>query len=180
METISDFHGEFKKVIFLDIEGPLVTHRSILQYTDMSISRHYSGGGRNPDWWKFMDLCAVGLVYKLAVDYKAQIVLTSTLKKDKYTYHGLIKAAPEWLSEEATSYLSTAITGDRSTREEEIQDFIRTCEVEKYVVIDDRRLDIPNLLWCNPRDGFLYDQWFQGMLYLADDPSQVVPPAIYL
>lgn len=168
---------EYNKVIFLDIEGVVVTHRSILVQHCVERGETYHGG--RSGWHRFIDPIAIGLIYKLAKDYRAQIVLTSTLRGLSHTYSGLCAVAPHWL-EDATELLSFEHTRHASSREEEIEDFIRLHNVNKYVVIDDRRLHSSSFVWCNPRDGFTYDNYHQSRVFLADEPGHVAPELIFL
>lgn len=169
--------NQFAKVIFLDIEGVVVTHRSILFQHCPEKGEHYRGG--KPGWHRFIDDIAMALVYKLAVDYDAQIVLTSTLKGHPNTYAGLCCAVPIWL-EDPTMYLAEEYTEHMSSREDEIRAFIKKHNVEKHVVFDDRDLLIPNFIQCDPCEGITYANYHSAKFFLTDNSKEVTHEAIYL
>jgi HAD domain in Swiss Army Knife RNA repair proteins len=167
---MTDANNSFRKTIFLDIEGVVVTHRSILVQPSPKRSETYHED--RTGWHRFIDKTAMGLVYLLARDFGAQIVLTSILRGKTDTYSGLCEVAPPWV-EDATAFVANEHTDKLGSREDGINLFIRENKVDKYVVIDDRNLKIKNFVWCNPRDGFSYDNYQQSRLFLADDPSTV-------
>jgi HAD domain in Swiss Army Knife RNA repair proteins len=169
--------NKFEKVIFLDIEGVIVTHRSILVQHSPKHGETYHGGELG--WHRFIDKTAMGLVYLLARDFKAQIVLTSTLRDKPETHTGLCAVKPHWL-DDPYDLLSQEVTTHLRTREDEIKKFIALHKVEKFVVIDDRKLTIDKFVWCNAYDGFSYDCYQQSKMFLADDLTTVKHEAIYL
>ena len=146
---------------------------------------HYRGA-RVPGWEIFIDFSAMALVYQLAKDYNCLIVVISTLRRDPYLREGLLLAAPLWAKEEngegsiAFNLLSPFITGNNNTREEEILTFVAKHNVEKYVVIDDRKLDTEFLVHVSPGDGFTLDAFYKAGDMLADENHPVVNHAIFL
>ena len=174
--------SEFYKVIFLDIEGVVVTHKSILfNHTEDNPYR----GARKANWSGYIDRLCLGLVYKLAHDYKAQIVVTSTLRKDKYCHTGLLSVAPTWLNMitseiSALDYLSNAVTEHRSNREEEIAKFVEDFEVKQYVVFDDRALKCPNFVQVSPYDGLSLFDYNSAKPFLLDAGEEIKYEGIFL
>lgn len=169
--------NKYHKVIFLDIEGVVVTHRSIVRQHCPTKGEFYRGGYNG--WHRFIDREGMAMVYKLAVDYDAQIVLTSTLRNAPETYSGLCAVTPIWL-EDPTEYLSSEVTVQGKTREGEIRSFIVEHKVEKYVVLDDRDLKTGAFLQCNPEDGVTFDIYCKAKRFLADDPDSIRDESIFL
>lgn len=158
--------SKIPRVIFLDIEGVVVTHRSVIvainnskiTYPNDTSMQHYTGA-TNSEWHRFIDKDALGLVFYLAKEMECQIVLTSTLRFQEHVHYGLLKAAPDFAKggvngEAADHYLSFCVTERLQSREDEIRKFIKDHGVEDYVVLDDRRLQIDNFVEVNPLEGF--------------------------
>ncbi len=139
--------AKIERVIFLDIEGVVVTQRSLhCAFADVPPEiRPYTGADES-GWHEFIDKPALALVYQLARERGAQIVLTSTLRTDKYVHLGLLTAAPNWAKgpngDEADQYLSFEVTPKLGYRVLEIRTFIEKHGVESFCVIDDTILDI--------------------------------------
>jgi hypothetical protein len=169
--------GEFHKVIFLDIEGVIVTHKSILY--NHTPDRPYRGA-RTPVWNSYIDQLCLGLVYKLAMDFAAQIVVTSTLRNDKYCHTGLLASSPPWLGDNAGDYLSTQVTEHRGSREEEIALFVEKFKVTQYVVFDDRDLECPNFIRVDQYDGLSLHNYNKAKQFLADEGAEIKYEGIYL
>jgi len=68
------------KAIFLDLEGIIVTHRSILAQTAPHLGERYSG--KAVGWARFVDDLSMRLVIRLAVLSHSKIVITSTLRSN--------------------------------------------------------------------------------------------------
>ena len=177
--------NEFEKVIFLDIEGVVVTHKSILfNHTPDNPYR----GARVPMWHHYIDKLCMGLVYLLAKDYAAKIVLTSTLRSDKYVHTGLLAVAPPWLNSLlavdpevcALDLLSTAVTEHRSSREEEIAKFVEDFAVKQYVVFDDRALKCPNFIQVDQYDGIRMRDFKKAKYLLVSEGQEIEHEGIFL
>jgi hypothetical protein len=167
----------YDKVIFLDIEGVIVTHRTILDKTTDHL--HYHGGRMN--WEQFIDTGAMSLIWRIAVKHNAVIVLTSTIRFEKLTISGLLSSKPDWLDlHTAISYLSTEVTEKYGTREEQIRAFVQAHGTKKFVVIDDRELEIENFIGVNPRDGFSMANYYEAQHHIADDPTTICGEPIFL
>jgi len=169
---------KIETVIFLDIEGVVVTHETIIVNTDLSNGKLYKGN--SPFMHRYVDKIAIGLVYKLAVDFKAKIVLTSTLRHLPYTHGCLWACAPTWCKDGAPNLLITETTLRLSKREEEIAEFVARHQVERYVVLDDKYLVCPNFVSVDPTTGFGYREYQEAKRFLAKEESQVSLEAIYL
>ena len=169
--------NEFDKVIFLDIEGVIVTHRSIIVQHDDASGERYHGG--RAGWHRFIDNIAMGLVYKLAHDFNARIVLTSTLRGMFETIPGLWAVAPHWCKD-PTEYVATAHTEFLDTREAGITKFVKDFGVRKYVVFDDTHLTCPNFIRCKPSNGIDYSVYQDAKPFLAEDEETLQYEAIFL
>lgn len=181
MNNESDYNdalSEFHKVVFLDLEGVVVTHKSILyNHTPDNPYR----GARVPNWNQYIDRCCLGLVYRLAMEFAAQIVLTSTMRNDKYVHTGLLALPPVWMSMDNTlDYMSSAVTEHRGSREEEIQKFVEDFEVKKFVVFDDRELKIKNFVLVNPHDGISMRNFNKAKEFLIDEGQEIKYEGIFL
>jgi hypothetical protein len=167
------------KAIFLDIEGVVVTHRSVL--FSHTKTDHYHGA-RNREWYKFIDPLAMGLIYRLARDYGAQIVLTSTLRNDEFVMEGLHKVAPPWLPEgTADQFFAAEVTSKLDSREAEIQAYIKKHGVERYVVFDDRELSMgDHFIQINQYDGITMQDFNDGKILLLNEGEQSIQEHIYL
>lgn len=151
------------RVIFLDIEGVVVTHRSLIveitnaQMFEDGVMRNYTGA-TNAKWHRFIDKHALGLVFFLAKEMECQIVVTSTLRFQQFVHLGLLEAAPLFAKgrygNEADKYMSFCVTDKLGKREDEIRKFVADHNVQEYVVLDDRGLQIENFVQVSPYEGF--------------------------
>ena len=172
-----------RKAIFLDIEGVVVSHRTIIAYSDLPNDVHYSGG--NEGWLQFVDPVAMALVFRLAKTFGAYLVLTSTLRFKPNVVTDLIKLRPCYVSEEeAVEMFSLGVTGrtasTRNDREGEILDFVENNRLLRYVVIDDRNLDMGNFVNCNSASGITYNNYQDAKEFLVNDNEEIHYEAIYL
>ena len=170
--------SKIPRVIFLDIEGVVVTHRSLIvalnnakiAYPDNTSLQRYTGA-TDAGWHRFIDKDALGLVFFLAREMECQIVLTSTLRSQEHVHYGLLQAAPEFAKgpngDEADQYLSFSVTERLRSREDEIRQFIADHGVEDYVVLDDRRLQIDNFVEVRPLEGFSVADCHDAKLLLS-------------
>ena len=162
----------YDKVIFLDIEGVIVTHRTILDKT----TKHLKYVGGTIGWERFIDTGAMSLIWRIAQKYNAVIVLTSTLRYQPLTIPGLLNSLPDWLSlDDALAFLSSEVTSRGDIREEEIRAFITKHKVQRFVVIDDRDLEIEHFVQINAYDGFRMKDYYQAQSYFTDEPIQGEP-----
>jgi hypothetical protein len=172
-----------RKAIFLDIEGVIVSHRTIIAHSDLINGVHYSGG--NAGWLQFVDTVAMALVFRLAKSFGAYIVLTSTLRYKPNVIEDLITLRPCYVSEnEAREMFSLGVTGRtssmRNDREGEILTFVEQHKLLRYVVIDDRNLDMGNFVNCNSASGITYNNYQDAKEFLVNDDEEINYEAIYL
>lgn len=171
--------GKNYTAIFLDIEGVIVSHRTIIAHSDLPNGIHYHGGSEN--WTTFIDTAALGLIYRLAKDFSAKIVLTSTLRFKRGIVNDLIALRPSYVSsEEAIAMFSLGVTERLGMREDEITIFAKENGVTKYVVIDDRTLSIGNFVNVNQSVGFSYDDYQDSKVYLLSEGEVAKYESIFL
>ena len=175
--------SKIPRVIFLDIEGVVVTHRSLIVAINNARAKHNGDatdtsmqnytGATNAYWHRFIDKDALGLVFFLAKEMECQIVLTSTLRFQEHVHFGLLAAAPEFAKgpngDEADQYLSFSVTERLNRREDEIRHFIADHGVEDYVVLDDRDLQIDNFIRVSPFEGFSVSDCSDAKFHLAKE-----------
>lgn len=169
--------------VFLDLEGPIVTHRSIIvNSTDDSPYQ----GDRTFRWVQFVDHTSLALVLQLCNDFKAEIVLTSLLRSNQRIVSQLYMLCHE-LSEQMkidNPFDSRVTEHMQSQREKEILHFVKENEVKKWVAIDDKGLDLKNFVRVDPREGITWDAYQRCKPFLFDeetmDEKLARPEAIYL
>lgn len=168
-------HPPFKTAIFLDLEGVVVTHASIIA----ALSSEGSYGSRSDGFQFFMDMVSFKLVCRLAQLAQADIVLTSTLRTDPGVcskVHQLISryfdsARPGTINHGFMPHFD--VTRNLGEREDEIKSFMTAFGTERYLVIDDRKLDIPNFVRIEPKQGFTYkDYQASKQILLPEDHPQ--------
>ena len=166
------------KIIFLDLEGVVVSHKTILLNTghDQSYMSH------DANWARFVDKLAIQLIFRLADEFDANIVLTSTLRSNPKIIEAVNRLWTEWYADADLIY---GVTGRSSSREQEIADYLiaqrKTDDpVDYFVVIDDRRLTTSNFVQTDPREGFSYANYQECRTLLADDGVQLKPDLIFL
>ncbi len=170
---------DYESVIFLDIEGVIVTNKTIILNTDLESGLHYHGGRRH--WEKFIDKTALGLVGKLAMDNEAKIVISSTLRGMSHTWSGLYTTLEKLFPDSDTeSYLAHEHTEFLGSREKDIMAFVRRHSVERYVIFDDADFEHPHLVHVNPLDGLSYDNYQAARHFLVKPPAEVNPDVIFL
>lgn len=156
----------YPKVIFLDIEGVIVTHRSIIVNHDLKSNSTYRGG--RPGWDKFIDKLALGLVVTLAKEYGAKIVVTSTLRGMPGTLPGLRLAAPHWCTPtDLEDFLCEEHIEFLDTKEEGIAAFVAKHDVLSYVVFDDCIVKCSNFIRVNGHDGLTWEDYQVAKEYLT-------------
>lgn len=175
---MSETRNPYDKVIFLDIEGVIVTHCSIIVNHCPEKQQTYHGG--RAFWWHFIDKNAMGLVYMLAREYGAKIVLTSTLRGMSHTLVGLEAVAPIWAADDPYEYLSTEHTKFLNSREREIAEFVARNKVRKYVVFDDNPLACPNFILTNAWNGLSYEEYQEAKVCLADTGQEVNQELVFI
>jgi hypothetical protein len=157
------------KAIFLDIEGVIVSHRSILVQTSQEHGEMYTSS--SPGWHRFVDSVAMRLVIDLAMRSDSKIVLTSTLRDEPNIVAALegmcMRYASHKSKDEDGTDLIAGVTGHGSCREQEIAGYVHNHDVSQYVVLDDRRLSCPNFVWVDPREGLTYANFQQCKPFLA-------------
>lgn len=168
------------KIIFLDIEGVIVSHRSIVLNTNIEKKEFYDS--RSNGWHRFVDPLSIGLVFKLAEDFGAKIVLTSTLRTDPKIVSALDHM---WLKRNEDADHIYGHTGHSGSREDEIMDSINNLAksgviVSHKVVIDDRMLDISDFVRTDPHEGFTYANYVECRRHLTDNPATLKPELIFL
>ena len=71
-----------QRIVFLDLEGVVVTHKSILATHLLALAGAkidgYTGGG--PDWANYVDRVAYAMILRVCQKHGAKIVLTSVLR----------------------------------------------------------------------------------------------------
>lgn len=167
----------FERTIFLDVEGVLVTPRSILAVGQRE-------GTYNPGrlgFRFFIDQVALNMVCRTALECDADIAITSTLRRHPQCVHTLMALMTDYyyslpqtpqLGQRREYAIET--TGYLGSREEEIQDFVKSFEVKRFAVVDDRVLSIDNFVHVDPSIGFAvrHYQAVKECLLDADDPER--------
>lgn len=154
------------KVIFLDIDGVLISHRSVLATKDTTV-----------------DPISVQLLNRVLTDFDAKIVLTSTHRKE-------FLHTPDPLGDMQKYLISLGVLGERcvdytrpaNNRGQEIATWLNNNKVELFIVLDDsehavQRADgstIPELNACfvytDQRLG-ISAQDYRDMTALFGDPD---------
>ena len=171
--------------IYLDLEGVLVTHGTLIARKGIQ-EPHYSG--LNPNWKDFVSPVAWGLVVQLALEFDAEIVITSTLRSND----GILSALKSLIHldldlEHEDLFAQNWRTGHGDRRSEEIQDHARSSGHETYLVIDDRKVDLPDHqpFVVHPYDGFTYRNFLAAREWLNlqvnwPDAPELTPYLIFM
>lgn len=152
------------KIVFLDFDGTVSTRRV------------WMGRGDN----YFMDPIALEVLNNMCAVSGAKIVCTSTdvthddLQSKKFTMLRLAEAGldirhihPDWACRET-----------RGRREPSILDWLaRHPEVSRYVILDDSRVDLPNLVRVDPENGILLQHFRRAAKKLGIDMGEVFQEA---
>lgn len=174
--------AQLEAAIFLDLEGPMVSHRSIINQNAPHLGELY--GGRSQGWHRFVDPVALGLVARLAVDFAARIVVTSTLRRDHHvmaSLYSMLYSRSRYSSQNGGLDLLHGVTEDfGGQREREVQQYITDHEVQRWVAIDDRTLQLTNFVQVDSRDGFTYANYQDCKPFLARPGEEVKPEAIFI
>ncbi len=148
-----------KKIIFLDIDGVLRTHKSDLEWSNKLDTPIFKGANR------LFDKTAVDNLNEVIFLTGAKIVVTSNWRIDLsleelqriFKERGVIG---EVIGKTGLGHLKSGSPIPIGHRGSEIQDWLEKSTVEKYVVIDDQTSDIVDIIvnWkvikVNPHIGF--------------------------
>ena len=185
---------EGNKVIFLDLEGVLVSHKTIIAVglgatdtSDEDFDECRYLGDYGPDaqahWPKFVDLHAFGLILRVCQTQGAKIVITSTLRQADWILTELKDLAQALLRRNAEEFFhSDWRTRRLYHREEEIQDWLDSHSNENithWAAVDDRKLQLPkHMCLVRATDGFSYQDFITLEMMLTDKP--IKPNAVFL
>ena len=134
------------KVLFLDIDGPMIPMRAWVINTERKLYERF-------------DPIATATIKRVLDKVDAKIVISSAWRD--YGYEKIVKVLDE--NGISHSYIhedwqTKDLFGHQiHSRHKEILDWLkRHPEVDRYVVLDDAKLDIPNLVRVTMEDGILY------------------------
>lgn len=167
------------KLIFLDLEGVVVTQGSIESVSTRKINPpNYMDYGDS--WGEFVNPVAMGLIFLLAEEFDAEIVLTSTIRFKNEVRIALDRI---WVQRSGGGKRILDVTPRAETREWEIREYLNREEskaVTHYVVIDDRYLLIDNFVLVDPHDGFSFGHYNKCRELLCDDVAKLESKLILL
>ena len=134
-----------KKIIFLDIDGVLRTHKSDLEWSNKLVKPIFKGANR------LFDKTAVDNLNEVIFLTGAKIVITSNWRIDLsleeiqkiFKDRGIIG---EVIGKTGLVHLKEGSPIPIGNRGLEIQDWLERDNIEKYVVIDDQVSDIINVI----------------------------------
>lgn len=145
------------KIVFLDIDGVLCTHRSCV---------------RQQGLMQILDTVAVSMLAKMLIETKAKLVLSSTwrLHHDQQSMTAILQNAGmydvPWHQNWKTPELSVGGRGD-----EIYQWCLRHGTPEKYCIIDDDRdmlpEQMPSYVNCRSWNGFMWEDYTLAMKILG-------------
>jgi hypothetical protein len=164
------------KVIYLDLEGVVVSIADIIARTDEQLKEYYT---YRDIWNQFVNKSSWNLICRAAQIHNAKIVLTSTLRRQEGIIDQLNKVR-NTNNQDYDLWHSSPITDSGSSREQEIRDHASANGVTKYSVIDDRKLDMPELINIDPVTGFTAYDFYKLQDALADTPESVRKFRIFL
>lgn len=167
---------QLPKAIFLDLEGPIVSHRSVLAQFSHSQGEHYNGASAG-SFQRFADTTSMRLVINLAVRTGAKIVVTSTLRCYPDIIEMLRLMCIRWAkfytsdpaAQMAGADLIHGITDNTGMREDEIKSYVEKFQVQQWVAIDDRKLKLRNFVQVDPSEGFSYRNFQKCKPFLVND-----------
>lgn len=166
--------------IFLDLEGPIVSYDSIVANT--TFNDHYAGASTFR-WIDWADPIALKLVFRLAIDFNSKIVVTSVLRFEKRVTAQLYYFFQDLADKENVENPYAGETVRSKDREDEIRQYIKENSVQKFVVIDDRELNIENFVLIGRR-GFRFPEYEDCKQYLFDETKHsqdlLKPPLVFL
>lgn len=162
------------RVIFLDIDGPVIPPRTLfaqhiaknLNTPPNGLAAKFASSIENCTWAP--DPVAVLFIQHLAQETNAKIVISSTWRghgKEDFTKSFLeFGFDPSYLHED----WRTGRTLENRTME--IQEWLdRHPEIESFVTIDDELLDFDTHIQVCPENGFLVDNYNQAYMALTGD-----------
>ena len=162
-------------VVYLDLEGVVVSHRSILAASNI---QRYSAICA-ATFMVGVDQTSLNLIAFMAKKHNSKICITSTLRDYDY-----LKPTLEAAFKDAG--FIDMLHGDwrtcheEDTREKQIQSHIRRNAVDRYIVLDDRKLEIKNFVRVDPTEGFTFRNYLDAQLSIAMRPNEIAIEHIYL
>lgn len=144
------------KIIFLDIDGPMIPNRAFFLPNQTTI-------------YSVFDPCAVAMLNRLITLSGAKLVITSTWSskgldvcKQLLTDNGVVgEIHPDWTTPKKLT----------SSRTMEIGWWLADhSDIDGWVVLDDERLDaglLPNFVQCDTYEGFSYRNMLESMKHLG-------------
>lgn len=165
-----------KNIIFLDVDGPLVSPLNIIARNYANQTRYKFHGlakefiktsQDNPAW--VSDPSAVILITYLAQETNAKIVISSTWRQHGYKLFS--KEFKELGFDHALLHKDWRTTTESlRNREDEIQLWLdRNPDIEKFVTIDDELLDFDTHIQVCAVNGFLFDNYIQAYEALTNE-----------
>lgn len=153
------------KVVFVDVDGPLAPRRCY------QLGQLPGVGGS----MKRMDPVAVATVTNACRRSGARIVVSSSWRMwgrekclDLFNRNGL---DPALVHEDWSTSHTLPRGADRSA---EIKDWLaRHPEIERFAVLEDGHLDVPNLIHVTFEDGILYEHQLMLERFLGIRPEQI-------
>lgn len=163
------------KAVYLDLEGVVVTHQSILANSRV---QHYSALCE-ATFLVGLNYTALNFIAFMAAKHNAKICITSTLRRHAYLKPTLDRVFREsgfvdMLHEDWRT------CNTESTRELQIESHVIRNGVTKYVALDDRDLKMENFVWIDPTDGFAYKHYEEAQKFIADNPEDIKQEIILL
>lgn len=151
------------KVIFLDFDGPMIPCRAWVL-------------GRTGALLEKMDPIAVETILKAVEFGPAKIVVSSSWRTDEKNCKTALKENGISLSHLHDDWRTkNLVNHSMADRPQEIKEWLsRHMEVETWVVVDDAKMDIENLVHCSMYNGMSYDNQLELLHALNIDPHMTV------
>lgn len=162
------------KVIYLDIEGVIVSRKSIIaakpkRYRPITEQGFLLG----------VDRVCFSLILYMAKKHGATICVTSTLRTFPFVESCLRKLASD-LGYPNAFHEKWRTANTDSKRALQIEQHMLDNRVSKFVVLDDNEVRIRNFVYVPPEDGFGMEHYEQAQKHIADDPENIEPELIFL
>jgi hypothetical protein len=177
-----------KKIIFLDIDGPVIPLKNISavwrresqqsRYKVFGLAAEFlNNAEQERDPLQCSDPYAVLMITQLAELADAKIVISSSwrnLSRDKESFIPKFQHLgfdPALLHDD---WCTPTFGGSHPVREQEILDWVsRHPEVTHYITIDDEPLDLPTHIQVCAENGFLHSNFNQSLGHLGCDEEKI-------
>ena len=161
-----------KRAVFLDLEGPIVTRRSVI--AGASILKKPYEGDATWQWIEYADKTALLMMARLCEHFKADLVITSMLRSNDRVLSQIYAFLMENNADVDCGFSKTPHLGKR---EDEISAYVKERKIDNFVVVDDKQLRIQNFILVSPIDGITlhdYERCVEALFDCSVDDKKIL------